>query len=240
MGRTLALRARRSRAFQSSCTRGFQPRSHRRLSVIRALQPTPGATVSPREGASQQTTRVGVRGFYLDTSRLRTEVNCAQQSLIRGGSGVRYPPESFWAPVTHSLWAATRVRSVAESRCTDMDPRPPRTSDKVAPPRLRDQGTTRPVDIRDRKIKDEIEALSSEALLAESALWWRIVWANPPRGWTKKVLLDQHHSLKVLRQDVVTGRNVPAARERLEGYCRKMRRQHNGASASEVRDRRKS
>lgn len=91
---------------------------------------------------------------------------------------------------------------------------------------------------RYRAVRDEVVTLTPEALLEETVLWLKIAASDARSGWTLRVLDDQRFSLQELREilsDPHSGaRARNEARERLRGYCIRLRLRHDGASATDV------
>lgn len=88
------------------------------------------------------------------------------------------------------------------------------------------------------QITDEVEALSLDELLAEATQWLGIMQADPRWGWTPDVLRDQASSLRecknVVAQAAPRTGAIQQTRACLAGYCIKMRRVHDGFSASAI------
>ena|ERR1700733_8512856 len=91
-----------------------------------------------------------------------------------------------------------------------------------------------------RKIRDEVAALTLAELVKESKEWLQVVKANPPKGWKPEVLKDQERLLKELWALAVTVKTEANPRygrikERLAGYCERLRGRHAGKSPGELR-----
>jgi hypothetical protein len=88
-----------------------------------------------------------------------------------------------------------------------------------------------------QKIRDEVARLTVDELVVESTRWWVLTNADPPPGWTPRVLADQAEQLQEIVRMVETleGRGEPPEspeyarpRERLALYCERQRRRHGG------------
>lgn len=83
---------------------------------------------------------------------------------------------------------------------------------------------------------------SLDLLLQESLAWLEVLKADPPGGWTPHVLRDQEMSLEDLQRSLDDPELDPASAKSLgatlTGYVVKMRRNYEGASVSEVLQRR--
>lgn len=92
---------------------------------------------------------------------------------------------------------------------------------------------------QDRRIEDEVAQLTLVEALEESFQWLELMTQNPPRGWTTQVLGDQRRSLEALKA-IIEAIETPKdprygrAKERLAGYCRRMRRRHHGKTPAEI------
>ena len=90
----------------------------------------------------------------------------------------------------------------------------------------------------DLRICDEVCRDSLSSLLQESSLWLAIVRWDPPPNWTEQTL-RRHELLLAELREVFADRGIDphtcsAAEAWLTGYCTTMRRQHDGATASDV------
>jgi hypothetical protein len=96
---------------------------------------------------------------------------------------------------------------------------------------------------RDRKIKDEVAALTLREAWDEAWRWLNIIKESPPKGW-ELTLPKQEQLLRELEPMVrealgqekssTKTRDYYRAKERLSGHCERLRAVHEGKTPAQI------